>query len=96
MSSFHAGYAATVCIKQKTAQDILHIYYSDGDIPAAFTQVFPIPVPGFPTITVTANMFMAEPQLIFQPQVNNWPGVSVRMYGSFTFSAPGVAPLCSF
>jgi hypothetical protein len=38
MSSFHAGYAATVCVKQKTAQDILHIYYADGDIPATFTR----------------------------------------------------------
>jgi len=93
MSSFHAGYAATVCVKQKTAQDILHIYYSDGDILAATTQIFPIPVPGFSTVTVTANMFMAEPQLVFQPQVNNWPGVSVRMYGSLTFSAPGVPSL---
>lgn len=93
MSSFHAGYAATVCIKQVTAQDILHIYYADGDIPAVFNPVFQIPVPNLPTVTVQANMFMAEPQLIFQPQVNNWPAVSIRMSGSFTFSAPGVPAL---
>ena len=93
MSSFHAGYAATVCVKQKTAQDILHIYYADGDIPAVFNPVFSIPVPGLPTVTVQTNMFMAEPQLLFQPQVNNWPAVSVRMSGTFTFSAAGVPPL---
>ena len=87
--TFHANYAATLCLKQKTAQEILHIYYADGDIPATITESFSFPVPG-EDVSIVTDLFLAEPQLIFKVKDDNSIGVSLRFYGTLSFSKTGV------
>lgn len=94
MSTFHSGYAGTICINQKTAQEILHIYYADGDIPLKVNKAITIPVQNN-NVTIISDLFLSEPQLLFDPSQQHRITANIRFYGTLSFEAPGKATMVS-
>jgi len=86
--AFHAGYAASIALVQKTAQEILHIYYQNNEQELIIQRTINIE-----NVTIGIDLFCSEPRLTFSAQSDNRILVTLRFFGSFTFSGPELPTL---
>lgn len=97
--ALHANFAGTFCISESLAQEILHIYYTDGEFPARVADPNGIQLPGgidpetnqpLPDRFMAFDLFMAEPLIIFEPRPDDRIALHLRLNGTLTFSSPAL------